>query len=71
MRFFTRVKSFKSPPYSISHNSPVNVYFLLLILEMEDSREILTNNQDDNEVETHGRRHTPVEGIHWDPTEVK
>ena len=41
--------------------------FLLLILEMEDSREILTNNQDDNEVATHGRRHTPVEGIHWDP----
>lgn len=49
----------------------MNVYFLLLILEMEDSREILTNNQDDNEVATHGRRHTPVEGIHWDPTEVK
>lgn len=49
----------------------MNVYFFLLILEMEDSREFQTNNQDENKVVSHGTRNTSVEDVDFRPTEVK
>lgn len=64
-------KSFKLPCYGINHNSPVNVYFLLLILEMEYPQKFQTNHEDGNKLTTHGRKRSPEEGIYLGPDEVK
>ena len=45
----------------------MNVYFLLLILEMEYPQKFQTNH----EVATHGRKRSPEEGIYLGPDEVK
>ena len=49
----------------------MNVYLLLLILEMEGQRGFQTNHQDGNIVVTDGTRNTATEDINLSPAEVK
>ena len=49
----------------------MNVYLLLLILEMEGQRRFQTNHQDGNNVVTDGTRNTTMEDINLSPAEVK
>ena len=49
----------------------MNVYLLLLILEMEGQRGFQTNHQDGNNVVTDGTRNTAKEDINLSLAEVK
>ena len=49
----------------------MNVYLLLLILEMEGQRGFQTNHQDGNNVVTDGTRNTAKEDINLRLAEVK